>query len=519
VVLPVSAQLGSDVLREWPTLLFMSWTFVCLLYGLKGNRWGAFCLAGVLSGLSFYVRPESVYLLAVGLIVLVFSLLMAGNGHGRAKWVLGLVALAAGCAIPLLIHAGYSGRFSTHYLGNYQDKAGTAMEGLMSGSDAAVDRAGVNKSRPSLAAYLYALNKSAGEILLWFFVPFWWIGLYCFLKNGGIPLVFRMLIGALVVLVPGIILFRFFCIESTLSRRWIFPLFCLTIFCIPAGIRQTVCWIGSKHSPTAAATNTRFLVIVLIGIALCVPKLIKPPGAGKEHYREAAGWLKDNTAPTARVCSFDRRIPFYGDRRYVLYEEDKRPLPMPSSEAFDSAGRFGSAAGKDTCLVRLTNGTLLVNETRLKPAANAFQDEGATESRPRPLHTCGTGDFNGDGMQDTLIRRTQDGTYRIRLMQGTSVIGERRIPARPQWHVDKIEDFNQDGKSDLLWHNDDAGVYMVRFMDGYSMLGQRPVLRADYLIIRATHEETEQLKAQGLSPDYTSAIASKGKRLQIFRIQ
>jgi hypothetical protein len=50
-----------------------------------------------------------------------------------------------------------------------------------------------------------------------------------------------------------------------------------------------------------------------------MPKLLRPLGADKHGYREAAQWLKENTRQEDAVAVPDLRISFYAERKGIGY--------------------------------------------------------------------------------------------------------------------------------------------------------------------------------------------------------
>jgi len=64
-----------------------------------------------------------------------------------------------------------------------------------------------------------------------------------------------------------------------------------------------------------------FLVLLLIGIGICMPKLFRPIRIEKQGYREAAKWLRKNTAPEDVIAVPDRRISFYAERKGLIYDK------------------------------------------------------------------------------------------------------------------------------------------------------------------------------------------------------
>jgi hypothetical protein len=81
VVLPYPAYYGSDVLREWPYVLFLSLGFWLLYRGLQeGTRW-PFAGAGLAAGLGYLIRPECAQLLLYGALGLLLAARHPRGGH------------------------------------------------------------------------------------------------------------------------------------------------------------------------------------------------------------------------------------------------------------------------------------------------------------------------------------------------------------------------------------------------------------------------------------------------------
>jgi hypothetical protein len=80
---------------------------------------------------------------------------------------------------------------------------------------------------------------------------------------------------------------------------------------------------------------------------------------------------------------------------------------------------------------------------------------------PNAFHIAGTGDFNGDGIDD-ILWRSDDGTVSDWLGQPTgafvSNVGNINITVPNSWHIVGTGDFNGDGRSDILWRSDDGTV-------------------------------------------------------------
>ena len=63
----------------------------------------------------------------------------------------------------------------------------------------------------------------------------------------------------------------------------------------------------------------------MIGISICLPKLLGPIRSEKQGYRAAAKWLKANTDSAAIVAVPDKRISFYAERTGLVYEDENIP--------------------------------------------------------------------------------------------------------------------------------------------------------------------------------------------------
>ena len=78
----------------------------------------------------------------------------------------------------------------------------------------------------------------------------------------------------------------------------------------------------------------------------------------------------------------------------------------------------------------------------------------------------GTGDFNGDGKSDILLRNNVTGDAEVLFMNGTSEIGSPLVVTGPGpgWTLSGAEDVNRDGFSDLLWQNNGTGQVVAQEM-------------------------------------------------------
>jgi len=94
----------------------------------------------------------------------------------------------------------------------------------------------------------------------------------------------------------------------------------------------------------------------------------------------------------------------------------------------------------------------------------------------------GTGDFNGDGQTDIVLRHqspTGLGQNLVWLMNGSDILQEvligRNVPD-VNWEIAGSTDFNGDGQSDLLLRNYGTGDNLVWLMNGTSIAQEVPIL-------------------------------------------
>ena len=117
-----------------------------------------------------------------------------------------------------------------------------------------------------------------------------------------------------------------YCSCGYISRRHCLPLVVFTIFYVPIGLRILGEWLAVKF-PKGRLENDRkpqlwFFILVITGLAICTPKLLRPIHTDKQTYKTAAQWLKENTQENDLIAVFDKRISFYAERKRFLYEQN-----------------------------------------------------------------------------------------------------------------------------------------------------------------------------------------------------
>jgi len=91
---------------------------------------------------------------------------------------------------------------------------------------------------------------------------------------------------------------------------------------------------------------------------------------------------------------------------------------------------------------------------------------------------AGTGDLDGDGTADIIMRNQVDGRNWAYMMKDGQIETSTLINevAELNWQIENIGDYDGDGKADLLWRNEAASRNIVHLMDGVTVKS-RGVLR------------------------------------------
>ncbi len=362
IFLPYPTRIVCDVVREWPYLLFLTTGFFFLLWSAATGKGWLFSLAGLSCGLGYLIRPESAQLIIYGLLWGVVSLFRPKLwGVSRWKNFIALVLLLIGFAIPAAPYMKCTARY-------FPPKAGFFIKSFFTTNSSN----NIDTTKISLAASILNCNtagiasqnvlkalgeihKTVGENLMWFFMPPLLIGLGYRFRNK-VDNEERFLITSFVLLNITVMVFQYCFGNPHASQRWSLPLVAFTVFYIPVGLRVVGNWLDSKRSGTKQKTDvckkpqlSWFIILLLIGVAICLPKLFRPIRIEKQGYRKAANWLRENTVSTDIIAVSDNRIAFYAQREMCEVQRSQSAISagqITSGNWYHLAGTFDGESQK-----------------------------------------------------------------------------------------------------------------------------------------------------------------------------
>ncbi|MBN2272119.1 MAG: glycosyltransferase family 39 protein [Sedimentisphaerales bacterium] len=344
IALPYPAAFGSDTLRDWPHILFLSASFLFLIWGARFGKWWMFAAAGMTAGLGHTMRPECAQVVIYGILWMLVRLFVPGASTRRLQTALLTLVLLAGFAVPAGFYMKAKGRIIPEKLERVISAAPAwessgAKNGAFDGA-AAVQTAGVPVD---VLKALCLLGANIGDNLMYFFAVPLAIGLHRhFRKLRRILLTERLFVFILVVLY--VVMMTMLCsYYGYISRRHCLPMVVLTIFYIPVGLRiiaRQLCRMNCKSASTAHIQRQRwFLMLLAVGLAICIAKFarITPLRSDKQSYREVAEWLRKNTSPEdiIAISHLAPRIGFYAERTTRLIQTNASTI---------SAGKVSSGS-------------------------------------------------------------------------------------------------------------------------------------------------------------------------------
>jgi len=333
IMLPFPAEFGSDVIREWPHVLFLAMGMAFLIYGARYGKWWMFAIAGLAAGLGHTIRAECAQIVIYGILWLLISLFFPRPNISRLKAVCATLILLIGFAIPAAPYMKVRVRVLPPKLKSViscntpWQSSGPEQSGF-NGTVAVHTASGMPTD---ILKALGKLTQQISENLLYFFVLPLLVGLYChFHRLRKILLTERFFIFALIVLYL-VMMVLLHINYSYISRRHCMPMVVFTAFYIPVGLQVIARWLSKRTSKNSLAVSKNrqrwFFILVAIGFSICTAKFgrITPLRWEKQGYIDTAKWLKENTGEKDLIATADLRIGFYAQRSSRRMDGEKIP--------------------------------------------------------------------------------------------------------------------------------------------------------------------------------------------------
>jgi hypothetical protein len=359
-ILPWPTQYGSDALTDWPHLLFLLAGFWLLLYGASHPNLWPFPLAGLAAAAGYLVRPESGQIVIYASAWLTLNLIRPQRILSRRKSLTALALLLAAFAILTIPYMSLTGFvLPEHQLVPLPRSLKISPLNTNAPDQRTLYLAALPLSK--IANGLWKLLNNLCETLMYYFVPALFIGLFYQLRKK--PRDTDTFYVTAFILFNVIVLLWLFNRAGYISKRHSLPMIIITALYIPVGMNILSTWLSRitpKRLPKMiAAPHFWFISMFLVGLAICTPKLLRPPHADKKPFLLAANWLKQNAKPNDLVWSFDTRIPFYAEVPYArhsshpgincLVHESSRALWLLDDPAFQPVHSI--PLDKDTTLI------------------------------------------------------------------------------------------------------------------------------------------------------------------------
>ena len=332
ILLPEPAEYGSDALSDWPSLFFLLAGILFLFEGAANKRWWMFGFSGLAGGMGYLIRPECAQLIVLGVLWLGLQFLWPKSEMSRGKIVYASILMLLGFLAVAGPYMKLKGAvFPKKNIGQFSRNT-SPQESHAENHHMAQSVIFVSKiSSLNVAKAFRKLVSNVGETLMWIFLPAMLIGMRTWFKKqrGSRPEGF-FIIALILLNIP--VMVWLYCRHGYMSDRHTLPLLIIPILYIPVGLQELAIWLQKRfpRKSQASATENRiesfwFLLLLLMGVSICIPKLLRPIRSEKQGYRSAAEWLKANTDGGDIIAVPDKRIHYYAERKGLVYENGNIP--------------------------------------------------------------------------------------------------------------------------------------------------------------------------------------------------
>ena len=323
ILLPKPAEYGSDALSDWPHMFFLAIGMLLLIRGAVSGKWWILGLAGLAGGLGYLVRPEGAQVVIYGFLWLGLQLFWKKRTMVKSKAVLALAAMLFFFIIIAGPYMKFKGAiFPKKEVGTFSSVTHLDdVETKLSLSNR-IYHSGIIPSE--VAGAVVKIFENIGDTLMWFFLLSYLIGIFLHFKKNK-PLEPNQFFIIVLVIINILIMVWLYSSHGYMSGRHTLPLVVFTMFYIPTGLQALASGLNSKFSRGYEHSHRWFAILMVIGIAVCVPKLLKPLHYDKLAFRRAAQWLAQNTESSAILAVPDYRISFYAERQSIKMLDETIP--------------------------------------------------------------------------------------------------------------------------------------------------------------------------------------------------
>ena len=311
-LIPGYANNGSEVLSDWPNLMLMSAAFFFCLNGLRKTSVLSFALAGLFSGLAYWIRPEgAVFVVITGIYTLIHLFAKEPKKTRLCVCCCGMIICAAAITTPYMLMKGALfpkkkvGVFSQHV---FSERSGDPQESIQP----YLVQAGIAEIDfpVKIVKAIWRFLEELFNTIYLLTIPMLGIIIYKMTRFRHLRSQDRFL-----CLFCGVwlcLLIWLYCRHGYISDRHIMPLAVFGFAWILKGLHGLALMVCKDRR--TLHRNTAILIGVCM--AVFVPKLLEPVRKDKSPWRQAGVWLKENTPSDATIAVFDSRIGFYAERSY-----------------------------------------------------------------------------------------------------------------------------------------------------------------------------------------------------------
>lgn len=301
--LPYPVRLATDVVRDWPHILFLSLSFAALIAAAKGEKWWLYSISGLLAGLGYPIRVECAQTVIYAFVWFTLCIISPRYRMTRKKTAFSALLLLV-CFTAVVLP----------YLHIKQQYLPEQFRPLINESkpDESVTIVFTANLGGGLLKFAIKVFERIGENLFYYFFAFSLIGFYQRFIKGfkEVTDIEKVFVTSFILLNVAMLIWVFYNFNFA-SRRHYLPLSLFFLFYCPIGLKNFCEKISAifKFKPTFL-----FYTFLVAGILLCLPKLLEPKRKDKVGILEAAHWLNQNTRVEDLIAVLDPRIRFYAQR-------------------------------------------------------------------------------------------------------------------------------------------------------------------------------------------------------------